>query len=161
MSHVVEDTPTPESDPDGPSQSERDAYEMGKRSERRKKFRGGIQQDKLTIGVVASIIGLILGLIGGTAQALSTMESIAHKAVAPLELAQAKHLEAIDKALSPGGAMHEFKSALEAKLEQNDADNKERDAWVVDAIFALCKATPQARCPDPGRLIKKRSNNGN
>lgn len=100
----------------------------------------------LSIGALAGVIGLLTGVVGGTVKAMAYTEDVATKAVKPVRDELHAHLESVQEALKPGGAMHDFRVRAE-----------ERDAYLVDAIAALCAANPRAACPAPGRLVS----NGN
>lgn len=99
----------------------------------------------ISIGALSAALGLLTGVVGGTVKAMGYAEEVAGKAVSPVRAELHAHLESVQEALRPGGAMHEFRVRSE-----------QRDAYLVDAIAALCAANPKASCPAPGRLVSNK-----
>ena len=106
----------------------------------------------ISIAAAAAAVSLVTGLLGGARAALAWSDSrtskIAGDVVEPVKQELHEHLNDVKKALAPGGAMHDFKVDAEA-----------RDAWLVQATWALCKASPRASCPDPSGLFSKTKGN--
>jgi hypothetical protein len=100
----------------------------------------------ISVAALSVAIGLVTGLVASTARAIAWSDERAHVAavavVAPVEKELHDHEAAVEKALQPGGAFHEFQVRSE-----------ERDAFLVDAVTALCRANPRAVCPSPARLV--------
>lgn len=107
------------------------------------------QKKTISVATLSAVLGLVAGLVGGTAKALATVDGIAAmaaaQAVEPVKADLHSHLDSVQRAMAPGGPMHEWKVRSE-----------ERDAYLVDAIAALCKANPSADCPPPGRIVSRR-----
>lgn len=100
----------------------------------------------VSVAALAAAVGLVSGIAGGAAKAIAwsdaRTEAAAHRAVEPLRSEFHAHLADVSKALGPGGLMHDFRARSEM-----------RDAFLVDAVAALCAANPRAKCPQPGRLV--------
>jgi hypothetical protein len=100
----------------------------------------------VSIAALSAAVSLATGIVAGATRAVAYTEGIAEAhAVEPVSRDFHRHIEDVSKALQPGGTMHDFKERSEL-----------RDAYLVDSIAALCRATPRANCPSPAGLVAHR-----
>lgn len=108
----------------------------------------------ITIAAAAAVFSMLAGLVGGARVALAwsdnRTETIANRVVEPIRNDLKGHLDEVEKAMKPGGGMHDFKAADASwKVEAT-----KRDILLVEAVYALCKANPRAACPEPSRFLE-------
>jgi hypothetical protein len=93
-------------------------------------------------------VAIVWSSVGATITALTLAWTLATRAaetvVAPVREELHTHLGQVQRAMAPGGAMFD-------RIDRLD----DRDSYLVEAVHALCIATPGAPCPSPARLVQK------